>query len=141
MTRSKRAKIESSVDPNPIKIFETPNSSTTPKTSNPIDKNEPTKSTQIDSSSNKIAVIEFKSGEIVWAKIRGWCHWPAKIEEVEGKQFVVRWFNDYRKTKVFRTQLFKFHANFDEFSKKFPNIIGLETAAKEAVIYAMNQKR
>lgn len=82
-----------------------------------------------------VAVLEFSVNEVVWGKIRGWPHWPARITTIEGKKFEVQWFNDYRKSKLFRTQLYKFVDNFKEFSKLFPQKIGLECAAKEACIY------
>lgn len=47
---------------------------------------------------------------------------------------LVRWFNDYRVTKLYRTQLFKILNNFDQFAKKIPDTVGLETAAREALI-------
>lgn len=83
---------------------------------------------------NVVAVLEYSINEVVWGKIRGWPHWPARITSIEGRRFEVQWFNDYRKTKLFRTQLFKFYKHYDEFSKLFDSKIGLETAAKEAVI-------
>lgn len=83
---------------------------------------------------NIVSVLEFARGEIVWGKLRGWPHWPAKIKRIEQKKYEVVWFNDYRKSKLFRSQIYKFCKNFDEFSKKFGKTIGLETAAKEALL-------
>lgn len=87
------------------------------------------------SANNTVANIEFLRNEVVWGKIRGWPHWPARIVEFENKRIEILWFNDYRRTKVFRTQLFKFYPNFNEFAQKFSSNIGLETAAKEALLY------
>lgn len=85
--------------------------------------------------SNTVAQIEFKIGEIVWAKIKGYAHWPAKIKSFPSSRMAeVIWFNDYRRTKVYKTQLFKFLINFDDFAKKFDDTIGLKTAAQEALI-------
>lgn len=85
--------------------------------------------------SNAIARIDFAIGEIVWAKIRGFSHWPAKIKSIPNdRMVVVVWFNDYRITKVYKTQIFKFLMNYDEFAKKFGKVVGLECAAKEALI-------
>lgn len=85
--------------------------------------------------SKAIARIDFAIGEIVWAKIRGFPHWPAKVIAIPNDRMVlVVWFNDYRVTKIYRTQLFKFLKHFDEFAKKFDKHIGLESAAKEALI-------
>lgn len=93
-------------------------------------------------SSQTVTKFEFSIGEIVWAKIRGWPHWPAKIIAIEPKRYEVFWFNDYRKSKIFRSQIYKFHDNFNSFSGKFTSSLGLETAAKEALIYlgTMNSK-
>lgn len=79
--------------------------------------------------------IEFKIDEVVWAKIKGHPHWPAKVKAFANKMVIVTWFNDYRTTKIYRTQLFKFLINYDEFSKKFGSTVGLEKAAHEALIY------
>lgn len=83
-----------------------------------------------------VARIEYKIDEIVWAKIKGYPHWPARIKGFSGngRMVLVYWFNDYRTTKIYRTQLFKFLENFDEFAKKFDQTIGLKTAAQEALI-------
>lgn len=88
------------------------------------------------SSDSKIQNIEFREGEIVWAKIEGSAHWPAKIKcfTYDRKKVVVVWFNDYRTTKVYHTQLFKFLNNFDEFAKRFHDTAGLKCAAQEALI-------
>lgn len=82
-----------------------------------------------------VAKIEFKVGEIVWARIKGFPHWPAKIKSFpSAKMAEVVWLNDYRKTKLYRTQLFKFLKNYDEFSNRFNDTVGLEKAAKEGLI-------
>lgn len=83
----------------------------------------------------QLAEIEFKINEVVWAKIRGYAHWPARIKAFSNKMVIVVWFNDYRTTKMYRSQLFKFLNNFDEFAKKFDSVVGLEKAAKEALIF------
>lgn len=55
---------------------------------------------------------------------------------MSGRMVVVVWFNDYRTTKMYRTQLlYKFLNNYDEYSKNFNKTIGLKTAAQEALIY------
>lgn len=84
---------------------------------------------------NEVAHLEFKINEVVWGKLRGWPHWPAKIMAIEQRRYEIYWFNDHRKSKVFRSQMFKFHDNFVTFSKKFNSSISLETAAKEALMY------
>lgn len=92
---------------------------------------------------NQIAVIEFRVGEIVWAKIKGFPHWPAVIKSFPSDRMaIVIWFNDYRKTKIYRTQLFKFLANFETFAKRFDDVIGLKTAAQEGLMcYGQNMNK
>lgn len=81
---------------------------------------------------------EFKLNEIIWAKIKGSPEWPAKIVDFpSAKMALVVWFNDNRKTKVYRTQLYKFLINYDKFSVNFEKHIGLKTAAREA-LYAFS---
>lgn len=88
----------------------------------------------VDKVSQQIAVVRFLLGEIIWAKIRGSPHWPAQIMSFPTHNTAeVLWFNDYRRTKVFQTKLFKFLPYFDEFAKKFETHVGLETAAREAL--------
>lgn len=82
-----------------------------------------------------IATLSFRIGEIVWCKVRGSWHWPAKVLSFDGRRYEVYWFNDYRRSKVFLSQLFKFEQNFRQFSVRFSSVVGLETAAKEALIY------
>lgn len=83
-----------------------------------------------------VATIDFRVGEVVWAKIRGYAHWPALIKSMPSNRTAeVTWFNDYRKTKLFRTQLFKFLTHFERFAVRFEDVIGLKTAAQEGLIY------
>lgn len=81
-----------------------------------------------------VALPDFSVDDIVWAKLRGSPHWPARIVAIENGRFEIYWYNDYRKSKVNRSQLFKFHVNFDTFSKKGNSNVHLETAIKEALI-------
>lgn len=99
-----------------------------------------------EKSSNQAKQIAhyFKVGEVVWAKLRGFPSWPARIEKIVGdkKQTMeIYWFNDYRKSKVFRSQIFNFHDNYSKFAKEFENHIGLETAAKEALIFLVSKTK
>lgn len=87
-----------------------------------------------------IVKVAFTVGEIVWAKIKGHNHWPARIISFPSQKMAeVTWYNDYRRTKLYRSQLFKFLVNFDEFAKKFDVTVGLSTAAREALMdYGQN---
>lgn len=138
MTRSKKAKMATNACVSPaveIPAIQKPKSIS----SNTINKSEQAKTVQSASQSNAVANMKFVPGEVVWCKIRGWSHWPGIIKTIENNKFNVLWFNDYRTSKVFHTQLFKFHLNFNEFTKKFGRVVGLETAAKEAVLYSMSK--
>lgn len=87
---------------------------------------------------NEIAELEYSIGEVIWAKIRGFPCWPARIVGIKSgktQSYDIIWFNDYRRSNVFKTQIFKFHPNYERFSIKFSTHMGLETAAKEALIH------
>lgn len=82
-----------------------------------------------------VVKVVFRPSEIVWAKIKGFVAWPARIKSFPSSNMViVSWLNDYRVTKIYRTQMFKFLLFFDTFSKRFNDTVGLETAAKEGLI-------
>lgn len=97
---------------------------------------------EIDEGKNDVvSTFVYTVGETVWAKIRYWPHWPCKVEEIlPNRKYKVRWYNDYRTSTVFRTQMFKFGPNFEKFAVNFPTSIGLETAAKEALISLAQRK-
>lgn len=93
---------------------------------------------------DEIAVMDFRIGDVVWAKIRGYPGWPARIESIYGDKkqtFRVYWFNDYRISNIYRSQIYKFHLHFEKFAKLFDSHIGLETAAKEAMMYLVNKEK
>lgn len=88
--------------------------------------------------SKAIVKMAFQIDDAVWVKIRGHPTWPAKIEKFHyGRTLMVDvfWFNDYRRTKVFGSQLQNFLLNLQTYKHTFQNHIGLETAVKEAMIY------
>lgn len=91
-----------------------------------------------NSCNTNVAKFQFSLNEIIWGKIRGSAHWPAKVINIKPirntTQYEVVWMNDYRKTKLFHSQMYKFHSNFDEFSAK------CSTAVKEALIYLSRTK-
>lgn len=80
----------------------------------------------------------FRINEVVWGKIRGFVAWPAKIIDIDQRTYTIRWFNDYRTSKLFRSQIFSFYSNFEEFAKNFDKKIGLKTATQEAMMYLAN---
>lgn len=91
-----------------------------------------------------VAKPDFALNDIVWAKLKGYCHWPARIDKIiktpsGSTMYEVVWFNDNRRSKMYKLQVFKFFENFEEFAKKFDDVIGLKTAAFEAMyIYRQN---
>lgn len=85
--------------------------------------------------STTLALNDFCMNEVVWGKLKGWPHWPARVTAIEGRRYELYWFNDFRKSKVYRTQLFKFAANFETFSKHFSTSFALAKAAQEAITY------
>lgn len=87
---------------------------------------------------NVVAKIDFRINEIIWCKIRGYPAWPCKIKTFVKNMAIVVWFNDYRTTKVYKTQLQKFLINFDTHAQNFDDNIGLKTAAQEALLYYGN---
>lgn len=84
-----------------------------------------------------VAVNNFSVGTIVWCKIKGFRHWPARIVKLEGKKITVFWYNDYRISTVSILQL----TPFVKFCKKYSKsaTISLSTAIKEALIDIKNQ--
>lgn len=86
-----------------------------------------------------VAIPRFKINEVIWCKLKGHNCWPGKITSIENRKYEVFWFNDYRKSKVFQTQIFDFHSNYKKFSEKAASLIGLETAIKEAIIYSVSK--
>lgn len=81
-----------------------------------------------------ISTLPFKVGEVTWGKIRGWPHWPAKIVHIFPRQFEVVWYNDYRVTKLYRSQVFKFTSNFSIFAEKIRNDGGIERGCRTSYV-------
>lgn len=106
-----------------------------------------TKKRKIDDLAFVEVQSEFFLNEIIWAKIKGSLHWPAKIESIVEsnrgcRKYVVVWYNDYRRSVVFKSQLYKLLENFEKFAVKFNDVIGLKTAAFEAMFeYRQNMIR
>lgn len=94
--------------------------------------------------SNQIAKMAFQIDDIVWVKIRGFPTWPARVERFYyGRVLMVDvyWLNDYRRTKVFGSQLQNFHSHFQTYKHTFQDHVGLETAVKEALIHLMSKNK
>lgn len=94
-------------------------------------------------STKAIAQIEYSAGEIIWAKLGHWPAWPAKIDRIYGvpnQMIEIVWFNDYRRSKLHRANVFKFFKYFDQFSSAANSTIGLECAVKEAVILESSRR-
>lgn len=100
-------------------------------------------STAQDTSSENTAVatIPFNVGEVVWGKIRGWPHWPAKVIQIHPRRYEVIWYNDFRVTKLYRSQIYKFGPNFSIFAEKFDTTVGLKEAAEQAMLYLVQRRR
>lgn len=99
--------------------------------------NESNEHKRVADDEKQLNVMEYKVDDIVWAKIKGFPAWPAIIKKIKYGQrmsFEIEWFNDYRRSTVFKTQICQFFANFERFSVNFTKHIGLETAAKEALM-------
>lgn len=97
-----------------------------------------TKETSAADNSKALVKPDFVLNEIIWAKIKGSAHWPAKIERMVVTAsglllYDIKWYNDYRRSKIHRTQAFKFLQNFEKYAVKFDHVIGLRTAAFEAM--------
>lgn len=91
-----------------------------------------------ENGSNAVALPDFGVNEVVWGKIRGFVAWPAKIIESNNKLYTVRWFNDYRTSKLYKGQLLKLYSNFEKCAENFEKKVGLKTAAQEAMMYLAN---
>lgn len=94
-----------------------------------------------NASSSKVACYPFIIDEVIWGKIRGSTHWPAKVLSIGKRTFKVEWFNDYRTTQLYLSQMYKFCINFHKFSLKFDTVVGLKDAAEEALLYEMNKSK
>lgn len=96
-------------------------------------------STKSASESNgTVALIQFRVGDVVWCKLKGFPKWPAKIKEIcdqNNNYITIVWFNDYRITKVHRGQLAEFKNVPDAILSKTKKNVRLEKAVKEAMIY------
>lgn len=81
-TRSKRATMVSSNEStqksssNPVSCTQKLSSKSSTTTKEPITVD------SLPTSANTIALLPFQTGEIVWGKINGWPHWPAKITKI-----------------------------------------------------------
>lgn len=129
MTRSKRKKSENWISSDVINQSEYEI-----VTRKPDSKARKESNSEEKMNSNIVAEV-YGLNEIIWGKLKGSVHWPAKIIAILPRQYEVIWLNDYRKSKLFRSQMCKFtNSNFKQFSCNFGTTIGVETAAKEALI-------
>lgn len=79
-----------------------------------------------------LAWIDFNIGEVVWAEIKGYPHWPAKIKSFPTTCTAeVVWFNDYRTTEIFCSQIFKFLIHFGQFATRFTDRLVLKLSFKK----------
>lgn len=92
---------------------------------------------------NQLALPDFSTNEIIWARIRGHPYWPAKVMRIYGvrlQMLEILWLNDYRRSKINKGQAKKFLKHFEEYAAAFSKHVGLETAAKEGMIYIASMK-
>lgn len=77
----------------------------------------------------------FKVHDLVWAYVRGFCHWPGVIEEVlpNGK-YRIHFFGDYSRADVTRMKIVNFFEGFNKFSSNFGNL-KLQKAVQEASFF------
>lgn len=52
----------------------------------------------------------------------------------------VVWYNDFRVTKLYRSQIYKFGSNFTIFAEKFDTTVGLREAAEQAMHDVMKRR-
>lgn len=86
-----------------------------------LDKSKHSSDEPLQTATLTVAKPQFAIQEIIWAKLKGHCHWPATIKRMTETasgldMYEIKWFNDYRHTKVYRTQMFKFLENFERFA-------------------------
>lgn len=140
---------ESSTQDKPIESERTSSENLTVAVVNTIETSDESstddKSIEANSTSSQILTIAkplWSIDDAIWAKIRGSCHWPARIIKIlPKKQFIVEWFNDYRTTRVFASQIYKFAPNIFMFQEKFDLVAGLREAAEEATLHMLRNRR
>lgn len=85
-----------------------------------------------------ISENNFSIGAIVWCKLKGYRHWPAKVLGFDQNKIIVRWFNDNRRqSTVFASQIQQFSRHCFAYSQNVS--ISLATAIKEALIEYRNK--
>lgn len=88
-------------------------------------------------SNRTVAKIQFKINDVVWCKLKGHPKWPAKVDEICGKNgqlIKLTWFNDYRMSQVNRGQVSKFNT-VESIPVEVKKNMKLQKAIKEAIIY------
>lgn len=70
--------------------------------------------------------MSFSPGDLIWAKMRGFRHWPARIdlpapeEKIPPKKFPIFFFGTHETAVMLAKQLFPYETNKEKFSKN-PN--------------------
>lgn len=100
---------------------------------------ETAKQSSLADANKVISENNFEIGSIVWCKLKGFRHYPAKIVSFFQKKYLVRWYNDYRLSSVFTSQLQPFSKYCLVYSENVS--ISLATAIKEALIEYRNKMK
>lgn len=82
------------------------------------------------------STLEIRQFNLYWVKLRGFCMWPATVEEVIGSnRFIVHFFGDYTRSIVYRNSfLYKFNEGFVVFNgdQKMVKNVKLSKSVNEA---------
>lgn len=84
-----------------------------------------------------IRAYEPSIDDIVWAKMRGYCLWPAKVRSIEGNSVWLTFYGDYTSAKLNRQNVFPFEQCIRNFTPIDGKKLLLQKAVKEA-LFAIN---
>lgn len=80
----------------------------------------------------------FKKYDLVWARVRGFCHWPGVIEDLlQNGKYRIHFFGDYSRADVTRKNIVNYFEGFNDFSCNFGRV-HLQKAVKEASFFMFN---
>lgn len=81
----------------------------------------------------------FRKYDLVWARVRGFCHWPGVVENIlnDGK-YRIHFFGDYSYSNVTRKNIVNYFDGFNEFACNYGNN-NLRKAVKEATLFLFDK--